>query len=135
MRADLPHRAPFVLVDDIVERAPGERVSASRLITTADPLVRDQDGLGEMLLVEAMAQCAGVAASRDDDEPAGVLVAIDNFQSRARIVPGDRLGIDARVVKRMGAMARIHVTVHVGEELRAEGHLTLRMGPPPDELS
>jgi len=131
MPADLPHRAPFVLLDRIVERVPGQRAVAHRLIPTADPLVRDDGSLLEVLLIEAMAQCAGMAAARDADETAGALVAIDRFDARVRVGPGDRLLIEALVIKRMGPMVRARTTVHVAEQLCAEADLTLRMGPPP----
>lgn len=131
MPVNLPHRSPFVLLDEIVERVPGQRAVARRAIPAADPLLCDDGFLGEVFLIEAMAQCAGVAASRGDDEAAGALVAIDAFRAMSRVAPGDLVLIEARIVKRMGAMARAKATVRVGENLRAEGELTLRLGPPP----
>jgi 3-hydroxymyristoyl/3-hydroxydecanoyl-(acyl carrier protein) dehydratase len=120
-----------VLLDEIVERVPGQRASARRLIPSADPLVRDEGRLSEVFLIEAMAQCAGLAAARSEDEAAGVLVAIDGFSASVCVGPGDLMRIEARIVKRMGAVARAEATIHVGEQLCAEGALTLRLGPPP----
>jgi len=131
MPSDLPHRVPFVLLDRIVERVPGQRAVAHRLVPTADPLVRDDGSLLEVLLIEAMAQCAGMAAARDANETAGALVAIDKFDAHVRVGPGDRLVVEALVTRRMGTMVRARTFVHVADQLCAEAELTLRMGPPP----
>lgn len=131
MSMNLPHRAPFVLLDEIVARVPGERAVARRVVPVGDPLVRDQGYLGEVFLIEAMAQCAGVAAARNEADAAGALVALDAFNASVGVEPGDLMLIEARIVKRMGAMVRAKASIHVGDELCAEGELTLRMGPPP----
>lgn len=128
----LPHRAPFLLVDAVVERVPGERASARRLLSNADPLLRDAEQLSEVFLVEAMAQCAGIAAAGEDGT-SGVLVAIDGFQVHSPVQAGDLLLIEARVVKRMGAMVKTSATVRVGNELRAECDLVLRVETPAGE--
>lgn len=128
METPLPHRAPFLLIDAIVERVPGECASARRLLTTADPLLRDECQLSELFLVEVMAQCAGIAAVAEDGM-SGMLVAIDGFQVHAPVEAGDSLLVEARVVKRMGAMVKASATVRVGDELRAECDLVLRLEP------
>jgi 3-hydroxyacyl-[acyl-carrier-protein] dehydratase len=122
----LPHRAPFVLVDAIVEHVPGQRASGRRMVSTSDPLLRDGDQLIEVLLIEVMAQCAGIA-SADDQGTSGMLVAVDSFRVHAPVEAGDSLLVEARVVKRMGAVAKARATIRVDDELRADGELVLRL--------
>lgn len=127
MQPSLPHRTPFLLLDAVVEVVPGERAVAERLVTSADPLLRDGGELNEVLLVEVMAQCAGVAAASDGHGMTGALVAIDRFQVHRTVAVGDRITAAARVVKRMGEMVRADVTAHVDGTLCAEAQLTLKL--------
>lgn len=126
MDTPLPHRTPFVLIDAVIEHEPGRRASARRLVSNGDPLLRDENQLSEIFLVEAMAQCAGVAAAGDGGT-SGVLVAVDNLQVHAAVEAGDSLLVEAHVVKRMGAMIKATATIHVDDELRAECNLVLKL--------
>ena len=126
MVAFLPHRTPFVLVDAIVEHVPGRRASARRMVSTSDPLLRDDFQLSEVFLVEAMAQCAGIA-SVSEPGTSGMLVAIDSFRVHSPVEAGDALLVEARVVKRMGTMVKASATIRVGDELRAECEIVLRL--------
>jgi 3-hydroxyacyl-[acyl-carrier-protein] dehydratase len=132
MKLPLPHRSPFILVDAIVERVPGRRAAARRLVSAGDPLLRDATELGGLLLVEAMAQCAGIAAAGDDGV-SGMLAAIDGFRVHAPVVAGDSLLIEACIVKRMGTMVKAKATALVGGDVRAECDLVLRLGPAAEE--
>jgi 3-hydroxyacyl-[acyl-carrier-protein] dehydratase len=128
----LPHRAPFILLDAVLDAVPGVSARAEKTFSCSDPLLRDGTCVSEMLLVEAMAQCAGVAAAASAADRNGVLVAIDRFQAHGPVVSGDRLRIEARVLKKIGPMVKARATVHVGADLRAEGDLVLRLGMLPN---
>ena len=129
MDTPLPHRSPFVMIDAVIEREPGVRAAARRQISNGDPLLRDELQLSEIFLVEAMAQCAGIAAA-DDGGTSGVLVAVDRLQVHVPVEAGDSLLVEARVVKRMGPMVKAKATIHVDDELRAECDLVLRLETP-----
>jgi 3-hydroxyacyl-[acyl-carrier-protein] dehydratase len=130
----LPHRPPFVLVDAVVERVPGQRATARRLLSTGDPLLRDASRLSEVFLIEAMAQCAGIAAA-EPDGVSGMLVAIDRFHVHLPVEAGEVLLIEACVVKKMGAMVKASAVIRVGGELRAECELVLRQERAAGELT
>lgn len=133
MRSPLPHRSPFIALDTIVEVIPGERAVGEHVVSSADPLLRDGDTVSEALLLEVMAQCAGVAAGAGTGGVEGVLAGVDGFAVRRAVAAGDLLIATARVVKRMGAMVRASAAVHVAGVLCAEARLTLRLskGPTP----
>jgi len=86
--AHLPHRRPLLLVDRILEREPGARVVAEKLVTG------EEAGLPGVLLLEMLAQAAGFLEAESlhgvDIFLAGVREA--RFPASAR--SGDRLRLE-----------------------------------------
>ena len=95
IRAILPHRYPFLLVDRIVEME-AERIVGIKNVTANEPFFHghfpDFPVMPGVLIVEAMAQTAGVLVLKsipDRDNKLVLLVAIENAQFRRPVVPGD----------------------------------------------
>ena len=61
--AHLPHRYPFLLVDRVLEREPGVRVVAEKLVTSGEPYLQGHFGgrplVPGVLLLEMLAQAGG----------------------------------------------------------------------------
>lgn len=130
----LPHAYPFLLLDRIVALDPGRAVVALRNLTRTDPLLRADGVLPPVLLVEALAQAAGVAVSGGGETApaqAGLVARVDRFRTAGRVQAGDRLRIEVRVVRIFGATAKVRGVVTVGRRRRAAAELVLRLGPPP----
>jgi 3-hydroxymyristoyl/3-hydroxydecanoyl-(acyl carrier protein) dehydratase len=92
--AHLPHRHPLLLVDRILEREPGVRVVAEKLVTGDLPRSSGEAGLPGVLLLEMLAQAGGFLETGSlhgaDIFLAGVREA--RFPAPAR--PGDRLRLE-----------------------------------------
>lgn len=125
IRALLPHRYPFLLVDRVVEFEPGKRVLAWKNVTCNEPFFAGHfPGVPVMpgvLVIEALAQAGGlltklsqqVADSSTDatgsNDAAAVdklyyLVKIDNARFARMVQPGDRLELEVvlkRVIRNM----------------------------------
>ena len=71
----LPHRYPFLLVDRIVELEQGKKAVGIKNVTANEPFFQGHfPGFPIMpgvLIVEALAQTAGIAASSDAPNPGG----------------------------------------------------------------
>ena len=81
-----------------------------------------------VLMVEAMAQLAGVAAQSDPTIPAlpGLrLTAIRGVKVFGTAVPGETLTLCVEVQGRMGSLIQATGKVSVGERVIAEGQITL----------
>ncbi|MDR1783039.1 MAG: bifunctional UDP-3-O-[3-hydroxymyristoyl] N-acetylglucosamine deacetylase/3-hydroxyacyl-ACP dehydratase [Dysgonamonadaceae bacterium] len=93
----LPHRFPFLLVDKIIEIGKKHIVGVKN-ITTNEPFFQGhfpaEPVMPGVLMVEAMAQTAGLLVLNDVDEPhrySTYFMKIDNVKFRQKVVPGDTL--------------------------------------------
>jgi beta-hydroxyacyl-ACP dehydratase FabZ len=126
IRAILPHRYPFLLVDRIVEMEP-ERVVGIKNVTLNEPFFTghfpDFPVMPGVLIVEAMAQTAGVLVLKsmpDRSNKLVLLVAIDYARFRRPVVPGDTLRMEMTIVKRKASVAKIAGRATVDGQLVAE---------------
>ena len=127
----LPHTAPFLLLDRIVA-IDGPTGRFLKHVTAADPLLSPAGELTPLLLVEAMAQGAGIVLGRQEPElraRGAVLAAIDHCQVAGDVGVGDQLVIEVTVVRRYASMARIRGRASVGERTCATAALTLAFAP------
>lgn len=104
----LPHRYPFLLIDRVIEAAPGERIVALKNVTFNEPQFMGHfpghPVMPGVLIVEAMAQASALLAGYTD--PAAVkgrlvyFMSIENAKFRKPVFPGDQLRIEMTLVKR-----------------------------------
>ena len=124
----LPHRDPFLLLDEVLELDAGERVVARKLVT-ADDCAGHFPGnpiMPGVKMVEALAQ-AGAVAVLSDPEHSGKLAlfaGIDDVRFKRIVVPGDELTLTCEIEAARGPVGRGKATARVGDELAVRGTLT-----------
>ena len=108
--AILPHRPPFLFVDEVVELVPGERVLARWHLTGDEWFFPGhfpgRPTLPGVLMCEAVAQ-AGALAVLTDKRDAGKLPlfgGLDRARFRRQVGPGDTLDLEV-VLDRMSGRA------------------------------
>jgi len=118
--AYLPHRYPFLLLDRLLELEPGVRAVA---LTT----VSASRAFPQVLLVESVAQLAGIATIQQDGE-GGFLAAIEQAEFSGKALIGDVLTVSARVLKSFGRLFLVEGEVSCGENPLLKVQLTLGVG-------
>jgi 3-hydroxyacyl-[acyl-carrier-protein] dehydratase len=125
----LPHRYPFLLVDKIVDLKPGESALGVKNVTINEPFFQGhfpgQPIMPGVLVIEAMAQVAGVMAFRSGVEGKSVFfMSIDNAKFRRPIVPGDQVMMEIKVLKQRGNVWKFSGTATVDGKLVSEAEFT-----------
>lgn len=97
----LPHRYPFLMLDEVVECTPHESVTAIKNVVADEPQFAGHfpgnPVLPGVLIVEAMAQAGGVLSHISngdlDPKPLYFLARIEDARFRRPVVPGEQLHI------------------------------------------
>jgi len=133
IRAILPHRYPFLLVDRIVELE-ADRVVGIKNVTANEPFFQghfpDFPVMPGVLIVEAMAQTAGVLVLKsipDRDNKLVLLVAVENARFRRPVVPGDSLRMEMKVIKRKASVAKMAGVATVDGVVVAEAEVMCKL--------
>ena len=84
-------------------------------------------GFPDLLMVEGLAQLAGVATVQHEGE-GGFLAAIDQAEFLASPLPGDTLTFAVTVQKGFGRLFLLDGEVRAGEKLLLRASLTLGVG-------
>lgn len=98
----LPHRFPFLLVDRVVEMETGKRIVGIKNVTINEPFFQGHfpghPVMPGVLIIEAMAQVAGIMAYLASDEETrkkvSYFASIDSAKFRRPVKPGDQLRIE-----------------------------------------
>jgi 3-hydroxyacyl-[acyl-carrier-protein] dehydratase len=132
VRSLLKQRFPMLMIDCVVAIEPEKRIQAVKNVTGNEmQFLGHFPGRAVMpgtLMVEAIGQAASILFSRTTG--AGlqegeflVLGTINSMRFLVPVVPGDRMEIDVKIVKRVGDLALVEGAVMVDGVLVATGTL------------
>ena len=132
----LPHGYPFLLVDRIVELEMGKRIVGIKNVTINEPFFQGhfpaQPIMPGVLIVEAMAQTAGVLAFKSSPEElrkrAVYFMAIDKVRFRRPVHPGDQIRMEMVVSKKRKSVWGFTGKAYVDGQLAAEAELMAMLG-------
>lgn len=132
IKALLPHRYPFLMVDRVLEIVPGKSLTAIKNVTANEPQFPGHfPGRAIMpgvLMVEAMAQAAGILAFKTDnivpdENSTYFLVGIDKTRFKRPVVPGDQLRLEIKLKRSKRSIWVFDCQAFVGDELAVSTEL------------
>lgn len=133
IRKYLPHRYPFLLVDRVTDFELGKSIVAYKNITVNEPYFLghfpDHPIFPGVLIIEAMAQAAGILGFKTVNKlPAdGYLyyfVGSEKTRFKRPVVPGDRLTLEATVLREKRGIWVFACRAHVEGETVCETNIT-----------
>lgn len=139
IRKILPHRYPFLLVDKIIELEPGKRAVGIKNVTADEPFFQghfpDYPIMPGVLIVEALAQTAGIAANAETaqaegengETKLGVFAGIDGMKFKKQVMPGDTLRLEAEILSSKMGIVKAKVRAAVDDKTAAEGEIRFAM--------
>ena len=130
IEAILPHRDPFLLIDEVVELEPGSRVVARKLVRPDEWYLSGhfpgRPIMPGVLIVEAMAQTGAVAVLSEEENRGrlALFAGIDGVRFKRIVEPGDELELTCNLEKVRGPIGKGRAEARVEGELAARGTLT-----------
>ncbi len=126
----LPHREPFLLIDEVLEFEAGKRVVARRTVREDEWYFAGhfpgRPVMPGVLIVEAMAQTGAVAVLAQEENRGKIayFAGIDDCRFKRIVEPGDELQLVCEIDRIRGPIGRGKAEARVDGELAARGTLT-----------
>ncbi|MDR0326200.1 MAG: 3-hydroxyacyl-ACP dehydratase FabZ [Oscillospiraceae bacterium] len=134
VKSVLPHREPFLFIDEILELEPGVRASALWHITGEEHFFKGHfpamPVLPGVLIIEALAQTGAVAllSLPENKGKLGFMTGVDKAKFRKKVVPGDTLRLESVLVKQKMGIGFAECIAHVGDTTAAAATISFAVG-------
>lgn len=134
IKAILPHRYPFLLVDRILELEEGERAVGIKNVTANEEFFNghfpDYPVMPGVLIVEALAQVGGVAMlkKKENEGRLALFAGIDKCRFKKQVKPGDQLKLEVEILRLRGSIGKGKGVATVDGELVCETEIMFALG-------
>ncbi|QTN01613.1 3-hydroxyacyl-ACP dehydratase FabZ [Sediminibacillus dalangtanensis] len=125
----IPHRYPFLLVDEVTEIEEGKRVVGKKNVTINEPFFQghfpDYPVMPGVLIVEALAQVGAVVILNKEENKGkiGFLAGLDKCRFKRQVKPGDQLRLEVEIIKLKGPIGKGKAVATVDGETVCEAEI------------
>jgi beta-hydroxyacyl-(acyl-carrier-protein) dehydratase fabZ len=129
----IPQRDPFLMIDEVEEYQPGEYCIGYKNVTGDEYFFKGHFPgnpiMPGVLIAESLAQAGAVAIlSLEENKGKNALFAgIDKMKFKKMVVPGDKLKLEVRIIKRKGPIGVGEAIATVDGKIAAKGKLTFAL--------
>ncbi len=126
----IPQRDPFLMIDEVEKYIPGEFCIAYKNVNEEEWYFKGHFPgnpiMPGVLITESLAQAGAVAIlSMEENKGKNALFGgINNMKFKKMVVPGDRLKLEVKIIKRKGPIGIGEALATVDGKVAAKGELT-----------
>ena len=130
----IPHRHPFLLIDCVKELEPGVGAVGYKSVTYNEPFFAghfpQEPVMPGVLIVEALAQTGAVAilSLEENKGKTAYFGGMNNVKFKKKVVPGDRLRLECKIIKRKGPVGIGSAVATVDGKVAVSAELTFMIG-------
>lgn len=124
IRKLLPHSYPFLLVDRVTSYELNKRITGFKNVSINEPFFQGhfptRPIMPGVLIIEAMAQLSGVLALKSvpkREDNIFFLAGVDNARFKKIVAPGDKIILNAEVIKAKKNIWKLQCSAFVDEKL------------------
>ncbi|GEL77228.1 3-hydroxyacyl-ACP dehydratase FabZ [Tenuibacillus multivorans] len=139
IKSIIPHRYPFLLVDQVEELEEGKRAVGYKNITANEPFFQghfpEYMVMPGVLIVEALAQVGAVAILQKEENQGklGMFTGIDKCRFKRQVKPGDRLKLEVEIIRLKGPIGKGKAVATVDGDLACEAEIMFAVVDPNEE--
>lgn len=136
IKALIPHRYPFLLVDRVTELNPGKSAKGYKNVSCNEEFFNghfpEKPIMPGVLIVEALAQlgCISILALEANKGALGLFTGIESCKFRQMVVPGDKLEMEVEMLKMRGPLGKAKGVAMVDGKIACEAEISFAIYRP-----
>lgn len=129
IKAIIPHRYPFLLVDKVVEVEDEKRVVGLKNVSINEPFFQghfpEYPVMPGVLILEALAQTGAIAVlgMEQNKGKIGFLAGVDKCRFKRQVKPGDQLRLEVEIIRLKGPIGKGKAVATVDGEVACEAEI------------
>lgn len=129
----IPQREPFLMIDEVEEYIAGESAVAYKYVKKDEWYFKghfpNNPIMPGVLIAESLAQTGAIAilSMEENKEKNALFGGIDKMRFKKIVVPGDKLKLEVKIIKRKGPIGIGEAIATVNGKTAAKGELTFAL--------